>query len=141
MGQCSTMDVLERDALLAVVVADALAKEVIKAEVIGVDKDAVAACERDAPQVITSINRAQEDLRVLQVVRAMRDRCPGLQWSSWPPGHPGPRFVPRLVGGDGPTAADPLSPLVGIITVSQRHDCSRHGSAGAESEPPRSAEF
>jgi DNA-binding response OmpR family regulator len=75
------MDVLivERDALLAEVFANALAEEGIEAEVIGDDKDAVAACQSDAPQVvITSINRAQEDLRGLQVVRAMRDRCPRL---------------------------------------------------------------
>jgi DNA-binding NtrC family response regulator len=71
--------ILERDAMIAEVFADALAEEGIEAEIIGDDKAAVAACEPDAPQVvITSINRKQEDLRGCQVVGAMRDRCPRL---------------------------------------------------------------
>ena len=50
--------------MVAEVFADALADEGIEAEIIGDDKDAVAACEPDAPQVvITRINRMQEDLR------------------------------------------------------------------------------
>jgi DNA-binding NtrC family response regulator len=75
------MDVLivERDALVAEVFADALAEEGIEAKIIGDDEDAVAACEPDAPQVvITRVNRTQEDLRGKQIVRAMRDRCPRL---------------------------------------------------------------
>ena len=71
--------ILERDAMVAEVFADALAEEGIEAEIIGDDKDAVAACDPDAPQVvITRINRTQEDLRGKQIVQDMRNRRPRL---------------------------------------------------------------
>jgi|SRR5689334_22516246 DNA-binding NtrC family response regulator len=71
--------IVERDTMMAEVFADALAEQGIEAEIIGDDKDAVAACRPDSPQVvITSINRRQEDLKGCAIVRAMRDRCPRL---------------------------------------------------------------
>ena len=42
--------IVERDTMMAEVFADALAEQGIEAEIIGDDKDAVAACRPDSPQ-------------------------------------------------------------------------------------------
>jgi DNA-binding NtrC family response regulator len=69
--------IVEGDDLLAEVFASALAEEGIPAEVIADDEAAIAACQPDEPQVvITSINRAPEDMKGRSMVAAMRDRCP-----------------------------------------------------------------
>jgi DNA-binding NtrC family response regulator len=73
------MDVIivERNELLATVLADALADEGIDAAVVPDDEEALAACQPDMPQVVvTGINRRRDDMRGLQFGRAIRNRCP-----------------------------------------------------------------
>jgi CheY-like chemotaxis protein len=73
------MDVLivERDELVAEVLATALEEEGIEVAIVDDDKKALEACEPEAPQVvITSINRRREDMAGLVLVHAMRRRCP-----------------------------------------------------------------
>ena len=77
-----TMNVLivERDELIAEVLATALEEEGIEAAIVNDDKIALEACEPEAPQVvITGINRRQDDMAGLQLVRSMRKRCPLLR--------------------------------------------------------------
>ena len=75
------MDVLiiERDKLLAQILADALSDASLDVTIVTDDRNAVACCEHDVPGiVITSINRHGEDMAGLQLVRAMRRRWPRL---------------------------------------------------------------
>ena len=76
---CKPMNVLvvERDALLATVLTDALADDGIEAVVVSDDEEALEACQPDMPQVVvTGINRGGDDLRGLKFGRAIRNRCP-----------------------------------------------------------------
>jgi DNA-binding response OmpR family regulator len=69
--------IIERDELLAEVIATALTDRGIGAKIIQDDTKAIEACEPDSPDVvITSINRGSEDMGGLALVRAMRSRCP-----------------------------------------------------------------
>jgi DNA-binding NtrC family response regulator len=69
--------IVERDELLAEVMATTLTDRGIGAKIIQDDAKAMEACEPDSPDlVITSINRGREDMRGLALVRAMRSRCP-----------------------------------------------------------------
>jgi DNA-binding response OmpR family regulator len=69
--------IVEGDELLAEVFATALADEGIQSEIIANDETAVSACAQDEAQVvITSINRAREDMAGWRLVRTMRCRCP-----------------------------------------------------------------
>jgi DNA-binding NtrC family response regulator len=62
------------------VLANALAESGIESATVRGDREAISACELDAPQlVITSINRQSEDMQELQLVRAMRKRRPLLR--------------------------------------------------------------
>jgi DNA-binding NtrC family response regulator len=80
------MDVLivERDDLVAEVLADALADVGINAEIALSDDQALHACHDGEPRVvITSMNRSDEDLGGVQFGRAMRSRCPWLAVVYW----------------------------------------------------------
>jgi DNA-binding response OmpR family regulator len=75
------MDVLiiEHDGLLAAVLADALTDGGISVVAVPDENEAMAACRDDPPRlVITSINRRGEDMKGLQMARAMRARWPGV---------------------------------------------------------------
>ena len=72
--------IVEREELVAEVLANALAESGIESATVRGDREAISACELDAPQlVITSINRQPEDMQGLQLVRAMRKRRPLLR--------------------------------------------------------------
>jgi DNA-binding NtrC family response regulator len=72
--------IVEREELVAEVLANALAESGIESATVRGDREAISACELDVPQlVITSINRQPEDMQGLQLVRAMRKRRPLLR--------------------------------------------------------------
>jgi DNA-binding response OmpR family regulator len=76
-----SMDVLivERDELIADVLAAALAEDGIAAATVPDENEAIDTCRAEAPRiVITSINRRGEDLRGIQIVHALRVRWPWL---------------------------------------------------------------
>lgn len=76
-----TMDVLivERDPMVAEVLADALADVGITTDITAHEDQAIAGCrDSEARVVITGINRHGEDIKGMQFGRAMRDRCPFL---------------------------------------------------------------
>ena len=76
-----TMDVLivERDHMVAEVLADALADVGITADITADEDQAIAACQDSGARVvITGINRRGEDIKGMQFGRAMRARCPFL---------------------------------------------------------------
>jgi DNA-binding response OmpR family regulator len=73
------MDVLivEQDDLLAGVLLDALADEGIEAAVVPDDVEALGACGREKPQIVlTGMNRRYDDMKGLQLGRAIRRRFP-----------------------------------------------------------------
>jgi|SRR5579871_6572800 len=75
------MDVLivERDPLVAEVLADALADVGITADITAEEDQAVAGCrDSEARVVITGINRHGEDMKGMQFGRSIRARCPWL---------------------------------------------------------------
>ena len=75
------MDVLivEREELLAEILAEALREEGFHVTVAADDKTAIECCEQDVPAVvITGMNRRGEDMAGLHLVRAMRRRWPWL---------------------------------------------------------------
>ena len=85
------MDVLivERDELVAAVLADALADDCITASIVPDENEAMTACQAGTPRVVvTSINRQPEDMKGLSFGRALRVRCPWLAvvylGSLWP---------------------------------------------------------
>jgi DNA-binding response OmpR family regulator len=75
------MDVLivERDPMVAEVLADALADDGITADITADEDQAIADCHGSGARVvITGINRRGEDIKGMQFGRAMRARCPFL---------------------------------------------------------------
>jgi DNA-binding response OmpR family regulator len=75
------MDVLivERDHMVAEVLADALADVGITADITADEDLAIAGCrDSDTRVVITGINRRGEDIKGMKFGRAMRARCPFL---------------------------------------------------------------
>jgi DNA-binding NtrC family response regulator len=75
------MDVLiiERDVMLAAVLADSLAEDGVATVVLHNDKEALALPQQSVPRVvITGINRNGEDMRGLAIGRALRARFPFL---------------------------------------------------------------
>ena len=75
------MDVLivERDPMVAEVLADALADVGITADITADEDQAIAGCHNSgAHVVITGMNRRGEDIKGMQFGRAMRARCPFL---------------------------------------------------------------
>ena len=76
------MDVLiiERDVMLAAVLADSLAEDGVATVVLRDDKEALALPQQSVPRVvITGINRNGEDMRGLAIGRALRARFPSLR--------------------------------------------------------------
>jgi DNA-binding response OmpR family regulator len=68
---------IERDELIAELLATALAEEGIEAAILDDDRQALQLCEPNVPQVvITSINRLGEDMAGWRLVQTMRRRCP-----------------------------------------------------------------
>ena len=75
------MDVLfvERDQMVAEVLADALADVGITADITADEDQAIAGCHDSGTRVvITGINRRGEDIKGMEFGRAMRARCPFL---------------------------------------------------------------
>ena len=75
------MDVLivERDPLVAEVLAEALADVGITADIVADEDQAIAGCRDSATRVvITGVNRRGEDIKGMKFGRAMRARCPFL---------------------------------------------------------------
>jgi DNA-binding NtrC family response regulator len=70
--------IVERDELVAELLATTLADEGIDAAIVNDDNKAIEACEHVPQLVITSLNRRHEDLAGFRLVRAMRARCPRL---------------------------------------------------------------
>lgn len=72
--------IVERDELVAEVLAKALTENGISSATVPDDKAAEALCGPEAPHVvITSINRQQEDMAGLQMVRGLQKRRPLLR--------------------------------------------------------------
>jgi DNA-binding response OmpR family regulator len=79
--RCWVMDVLivERDPMVAEVLADALADVGITADITADEEKAIAGCHDSGTRVvITGINRRGEDIKGMKFGRAMRARCPFL---------------------------------------------------------------
>ena len=81
--------IVERDELIAAVLAEALADDCITASIVLDENEAMAACHADTPRVVlTGINRQPEDIKGLSFGRALRVRCSWLAvvylGSLWP---------------------------------------------------------
>jgi DNA-binding response OmpR family regulator len=71
--------IVERDPMVAEVLADALADVGITADITADEDQAIADCHDSGTRVmITGINRRGEDFKGMQFGRAMRARCPFL---------------------------------------------------------------
>jgi hypothetical protein len=69
--------IIERDGRVAEVFADALAEDGIEAEIIGDDRDAVAAWEPDAPRALSKPERIlAKPVSMLKLVRTVRELLP-----------------------------------------------------------------
>jgi DNA-binding response OmpR family regulator len=67
--------IIERDDLIAAVLADSLAEDGLEATILHDDKEALALPQQSAPRVvITGMNRRGEDMRGLALGRALRVR-------------------------------------------------------------------
>lgn len=85
------MDVLivERDDLIAEVIAGALAEDGISAAVVPTEQDATRIAQDDSPRVIiTGMNRRLEDMAGMEAARSLCSRwsCPGIIYMAalWP---------------------------------------------------------
>ena len=73
------MLIVERDPMVAEVLADALADVGITADITADEDQAIADCHGSGARVvITGINRRGEDMKGMQFGRAIRARCPFL---------------------------------------------------------------